>query len=206
MTAATLSFRPLMVATLAVAVLASSGCSWVRNKWGNEAEYQASRQNQPLEVPPGLDVPSTAGAVNVPAANPNAPTAAVGQGVPSASSGQAYVEGIESFMLADSLASSYRRIGIAQKIRDAGFPRDVPMDVFIITSLTEPPLLHLPYPSVAQARNQIAACQDGTMPLEPYQLISQYTLEPLLKSVAEGIASVDVRYACEFISCTQEPM
>ena len=113
MTAATLSFRPLMVATLAVAVLASSGCSWVRNKWGNEAEYQASRQNQPLEVPPGLDVPSTAGAVNVPAANPNAPTAAVGQGVPSASSGQAYVEGIESFLLADSLSSSYRRIGIA---------------------------------------------------------------------------------------------
>src|SRR5690606_6341297 len=56
MTVATLSFRPLMVATLAVAVLASSGCSWIRNKWGNEAEYQASRQNQPLEVPPGLDV------------------------------------------------------------------------------------------------------------------------------------------------------
>jgi len=46
----------------------------------------------------------------------------------------------------------YRRLGIAQKIRDAGFPRDVPMDVFIITSLVEPPLLHLPYPSVAQAQ------------------------------------------------------
>ena len=35
----------------------------------------------------------------------------------------------------------YRRLGIAQKIRDAGFPRDVPMDVFIVTSLVEPPLL-----------------------------------------------------------------
>ena len=112
MTVATLSFRPLMVATLAVAVLASSGCSWIRNKWGNEAEYQASRQNQPLEVPPGLDVPSTAGAVTVPDANPNAPRTAVAEGVPS-SAGQAYVEGIESFTLADSVASSYRRIGIA---------------------------------------------------------------------------------------------
>lgn len=112
MTVATLSFRPLMVATLAVAVLASSGCSWIRNKWGNEAEYQASRQNQPLEVPPGLDVPSTAGAVTVPDANPNAPRMAVAEGVPS-SAGQAYVEGIESFTLADSVASSYRRIGIA---------------------------------------------------------------------------------------------
>tara|TARA_R110002020_G_scaffold86363_54_gene212961 strand:- start:1872 stop:2414 length:543 start_codon:yes stop_codon:yes gene_type:complete len=112
MTVATLSFRPLMVATLAVAVLASSGCSWIRNKWGNEAEYQASRQNQPLEVPPGLDVPSTAGAVTVPDANPNAPRTPVAEGVPS-SAGQAYVEGIESFTLADSVSSSYRRIGIA---------------------------------------------------------------------------------------------
>ena len=51
----------------------------------------------------------------------------------------------------------YRRLGIAQKIRDAGFPRETPMDVFIVTSLTEPPLLHLPYPSVAQAQADIAA-------------------------------------------------
>jgi len=93
----------------------------------------------------------------------------------------------------------YRRIGIAQKIRDAGFPRDVPMDVFIVMSLIEPPLLRLPYPSVAEAQADIAAHNDGTRPLEPYQLISQYTLEPLLKSVAETIPSIDVRYAHEFL-------
>lgn len=98
----------------------------------------------------------------------------------------------------------YRRLGIAQKIRDAGFPRDCPMDVFIVTSLVEPPLLHLPYPSVAQAQAEIAAHNDGTMPLEPYQLISQYTLEPLLKEIAESIPCVDVRYGCEFISFQQD--
>lgn len=98
----------------------------------------------------------------------------------------------------------YRRMGLAEKIRDAGFPRDVPMDVFIITSLVEPPLLHLPYPSVAQAQAQIKACNDGTMPLEPYQLISQYTLEPLLKSVAETMPSVTVRYSCKFLSFGQD--
>jgi 2-polyprenyl-6-methoxyphenol hydroxylase-like FAD-dependent oxidoreductase len=97
----------------------------------------------------------------------------------------------------------YRRLGIAQKIRDAGFPRDVPMDVFIVTSLVEPPLLHLPYPSVAQAQAVIAACADGSMPLEPYQLISQYTLEPLLKSIAETLPTIDVRYGHEFISFEQ---
>jgi 2-polyprenyl-6-methoxyphenol hydroxylase-like FAD-dependent oxidoreductase len=99
----------------------------------------------------------------------------------------------------------YRRMGIAQKIRDAGFPRDVPMDVFIVTSLIEPPLLRLPYPSVAEAQADIAAHNDGTRPLEPYQLISQYTLEPLLKSVAETIPCVDVRYAHEFLSFEQDP-
>src|SRR5205085_786056 len=75
--------------------------------------------------------------------------------------------------------------------------------VFIVTSLVEPPLLHLPYPSVANAKAEIAACTDGSMPLEPYQLISQYTLEPLLKSIAETLPSVDVRYGCEFISLEQ---
>jgi len=98
----------------------------------------------------------------------------------------------------------YRRLGIAQKIRDAGLPRDVPMDVFIVTSLIEPPLLHLPYPSVAKAQAEIAACMDGSMPLEPYQIISQYTLEPLLRSIAETLPSVDVRYGCAFVSLEQD--
>src|SRR5262245_4657843 len=75
----------------------------------------------------------------------------------------------------------YRRMGIAGHVRGAGLPGHCPMDVFIVTSLVEPPLLHLPYPSVADARARIAASHDGSEPLEPYQLISQYTLEPLLK-------------------------
>jgi 2-polyprenyl-6-methoxyphenol hydroxylase-like FAD-dependent oxidoreductase len=98
----------------------------------------------------------------------------------------------------------YRRMGIVEKVRAAGLPADCPMDVFIVTSLIEPPLLHLPYPSVAEARAQIAARNDGTMPREPYQLISQYTLEPLLKSIAETLPSVTVRYGCTFVSFAQD--
>ncbi len=79
----------------------------------------------------------------------------------------------------------YRRMGLVEKIRGAGLRADCPMDVYIILALTEPPLLHLAYPSVAQARIQMRATNDGMLPAEPYQLISQYTLEPLLKSVAE---------------------
>ena len=98
----------------------------------------------------------------------------------------------------------YRRMGLANRVREAGLPAHCPMDVFIVLSLAEPPLLHSTYPSVAQARSEIATSTDGSLPLEPYQLISQYTLEPLLKSVAEGMPSVTMRYGCELVDFAQD--
>ena len=98
----------------------------------------------------------------------------------------------------------YRRMGLAERIRSAGLPAHCPMDVFIVLSCVEPPLLHHKYPSVAEAKAQIAARNDGTQPLEPYQLISQYTLEPLLKAAAEELPSVAVRYGCELLSFVQD--
>jgi 2-polyprenyl-6-methoxyphenol hydroxylase-like FAD-dependent oxidoreductase len=98
----------------------------------------------------------------------------------------------------------YRRMGLTEKIRAAGLRADCPMDVYIVLALTEPPLLHLPYPSVEAARTQIRASNDGTSPLEPYQLISQYTLEPLLKSVAENIPCLSVRFGWEFLALRQD--
>jgi 2-polyprenyl-6-methoxyphenol hydroxylase-like FAD-dependent oxidoreductase len=98
----------------------------------------------------------------------------------------------------------FRRMRLSEKIRAAGLPRDVPMDVYIALAMNEPPLLRLPYPSVSEAQAQIAACHDGSMPREPYQLISQYTLEPLLKAEAERLPSVSVRYGHEFVCLTQD--
>jgi 2-polyprenyl-6-methoxyphenol hydroxylase-like FAD-dependent oxidoreductase len=98
----------------------------------------------------------------------------------------------------------YRRLGLSERIRAAGLRADVPMDVFVILSMAEPPLLHLPYPSVAESQAQIRAANDGTQPCEPYQLISQYTLEPLLKSVAEGLPAVTLRYGHEFLEFAQD--
>src|SRR5204863_9623692 len=98
----------------------------------------------------------------------------------------------------------FRRLGLAEKIRAAGLPAHVPMDVFIILAMNEPPLWRQHYPSVDQARAEIRACNDGTQPLEPYQLISQYTLEPLLRSEAEALPGVTVRYGCEFLSFDQD--
>jgi 2-polyprenyl-6-methoxyphenol hydroxylase-like FAD-dependent oxidoreductase len=97
----------------------------------------------------------------------------------------------------------YRRLGIAEQVRDAGLPRDAPMDVFLALSMASPPLVHLPCPSVAEAKAEIAAHNDGGL-LEPYQLISQYTLEPLLRSIVEKLPNVTVRFGCELISFTQD--
>ena len=98
----------------------------------------------------------------------------------------------------------YRRMGLSQQIRAAGLRPDCPMDVYIVLALDEPPLLRLHYPSVAQAQAEARATNDGSLPLEPYQLISQYTLEPLLKAVSETIAAVSVRFGCEFLSLQQD--
>ncbi len=98
----------------------------------------------------------------------------------------------------------FRRIGIADDIRRAGLRSDVPMDVHVILALNEPALLRLPYPSVDEARAHIRATNDGSVPLEPYQLTSQYSLEPLLKSIAEKLPGVTVRFGCEFVSFVQD--
>ena len=98
----------------------------------------------------------------------------------------------------------YRRMGLAQQIRAAGLRADCPMDVYIVLALNEPALLHLPYPSVAEAQAETRGSDDGSLPLEPYQLISQYTLEPLLKTIAETIPAVTVRFGYEFLSLQQD--
>ncbi|MDP1963087.1 MAG: FAD-dependent monooxygenase [Reyranella sp.] len=97
----------------------------------------------------------------------------------------------------------FRRMGLAERVRDASLFRDIPMDIFIVTSLIDPPILHLPYPSVVACQAETRACNDGTLPLEPYQLISQYTLEPLLKAVAESMPNISVRFACELVAFSQ---
>jgi 2-polyprenyl-6-methoxyphenol hydroxylase-like FAD-dependent oxidoreductase len=98
----------------------------------------------------------------------------------------------------------FRRLGLADRIRAAGMPEDVPMDVQIIRSMVEPPILRLPYPSVAEARALTRECHDGSVPLEPYQLISQYTLEPLLLDVADQSSSVTVMRSTTFLEFTEQ--
>ncbi len=98
----------------------------------------------------------------------------------------------------------FRRLGIVDRLRAAGYPADIAMDCFIATSLAEPPLLHLHYPSVAEAQRAIANCTDGRLPREAYQLISQYTLEPILLDELHQLSNVEIMFDCRLVSFEQD--
>ena len=59
-----------------------------------------------------------------------------------------------------------RRMALSRKIRTAGLDADVPMEVYVVLSMKEPPLPHLPYPSVNEALVEIDRVNDRTQPLE----------------------------------------
>ncbi|MFT3755894.1 MAG: hypothetical protein QM769_08095 [Pseudoxanthomonas sp.] len=58
--------RPFAFALLAVAAVGMSGCKWFHK--GAKGDYALAPEMRALEVPPDLNLPSTAGAMQVPAA------------------------------------------------------------------------------------------------------------------------------------------
>ena len=58
--------RTLLVALAALTLAgAGTGCHWLKQK----TSYLSSKENQPLEVPPGLNLPDTSGATGLPVVN-----------------------------------------------------------------------------------------------------------------------------------------
>jgi 2-polyprenyl-6-methoxyphenol hydroxylase-like FAD-dependent oxidoreductase len=98
----------------------------------------------------------------------------------------------------------YRRMGLADRIRSLGFPPEASMNICVTNGLSAPPLLTLRYPTVAEYREQIAGCEDGSLPLEPYQVVSQFALEPFLRGVAEATPNVEVRFGTALTSFSQD--
>ncbi len=92
--------RPLALSLLAVAVLGASGCSWLRR--GNP-DYAMSPETRPLEVPPDLTLPNTAGAMQLPQAGTQ-PSAAGGAGAAAAATG---------FNVASARDEVFARLGAA---------------------------------------------------------------------------------------------
>ena len=88
--------RSLIWLTLAIIMVsATTGCSWLKKRVG----YEDSKQLNRLEIPPGLDAPSTTNALLVPSVE-----------------GSTTVQGeaaVESFTVNDELQSTWRRMGLA---------------------------------------------------------------------------------------------
>ena len=91
--------RPLALLVLAVAVLGVSGCKWFRK--GSPA-YAMSEETRPLEVPPDLNLPSTAGAMKLP---PSVSASQVSTAVSSASP--------SSFHVVGSRDDVFNKLGVA---------------------------------------------------------------------------------------------
>src|SRR3954470_5834608 len=46
----------------------------------------------------------------------------------------------------------FRRLGIAETVRAAGYPPDWPMDTYLLVDLMRPPLFKMAHPTVAEAK------------------------------------------------------
>lgn len=99
----------------------------------------------------------------------------------------------------------YRRLGFVERVRALGYPGDNPMDVLLVRTMNEPPVARIPFDSVDERRAKIAACNDGSYPLEPYQQVSQNAIEPLLRQIAEEeTPNTTVRYGLALESFEQD--
>lgn len=91
--------RSAIVATLLVAVVAASGCRWFRK----DSVYQQNAETRPLEVPPDLDRPDTAGALGAPA-----PVSRSSMPAPAASSASA-----TGFTVTGERDDVFNKVGVA---------------------------------------------------------------------------------------------
>lgn len=91
----------------------------------------------------------------------------------------------------------FRRLGLSARLREAGLPAEASLDVAICAGSLARPLTRHRYLTVAETLANMLEINDGTMPLEPPVILSQYTLEPLLREVAEATPGVTVRFGAE---------
>lgn len=89
----------------------------------------------------------------------------------------------------------FRRLGIAEKIREAGIPSDYRQDIVFATRLCGPEISRFSYPSIDESKvtGQPVAF-DHPAGAERPQRISQIYLEPVLKAAIEAHPLVEVNF------------
>jgi 2-polyprenyl-6-methoxyphenol hydroxylase-like FAD-dependent oxidoreductase len=90
-----------------------------------------------------------------------------------------------------------RRWGIADQVKNWGFPRDFPFDNVFVTSLAGHEIGRIPMPSIAETRpfdcspEQFAHCP-------------QFVFDPILARAARSYPSVALRYRCTLVSFRED--
>lgn len=98
----------------------------------------------------------------------------------------------------------FRRLGVAERIRDRAVPRENCMDVSWVTKQNEWELARFRYPNVHEWREYIRQHNDGSQPLEPNMRLSQVVLEPELRDILQGSSLVDLRFGWAFRDFVQD--
>lgn len=78
---------------------------------------------------------------------------------------------------------------------DLGVPSNFPYTVRFSTGLNEPESITTwNHESVDEYKQKIAKNNDGTLPLEPYQRLSQSVFEAWLKTICDANPLIDLRF------------
>ena len=92
----------------------------------------------------------------------------------------------------------FKRLGLADRLRDAGVPRQNPFDISWITSFAGHELYRFRYPSADASREIIRSKNDGSQASEPGLRVSQIMIEPVLKKAVDEHELIDVRFGSRF--------
>ena len=97
----------------------------------------------------------------------------------------------------------YRRLGISQKIRDAGLPADYPNDVAFRTTFTGIEIARIPIPCRRDRYTTTEGPDTGWPTPEPPHRINQIYLEPILFEQAAATAEISIHCRSRFIALEQ---
>ena len=88
----------------------------------------------------------------------------------------------------------FHRLGIAEKLRDAGVPRENAFDILWVTNMVGHDLHRFHYPSADEKTRHIREQNDGSHGAQAPLRVSQVEIEPVLKRAIDENPLIDVRF------------
>ena len=98
----------------------------------------------------------------------------------------------------------FRRLGLAERLRNVGVPESHSMDVAWVTSMAGHELHRFRYPSPNNARALYRSANDGRQPLEPPMRVSQVMIEPVLKKAVLSEPLIASHWGASVVAVAQD--